>query len=268
MPAPVARALAVRQGWLMAEPHIRVGIGGWTFPPWRGTFYPPGLPQSRELEYGSGQFRALEINATFYGRQKPASWAKWAATVPDGFQFAIKGSRFIVTRSRLADAGEGIGNFFAQGLDALGPKLGPILWMLDERRAFDRDDIARFLELLPRGLEGLPLRHAIEARHDSFRNEAFFALCRERDVATVFVDSDNAPSIEADTASFTYARLKRMREDVPTGYDDQALDAFAGKARQWSSDGRDSYIFMINGAKVRAPAAALALQQRLGIAKD
>ena len=251
----------------MADPNIRIGIGGWTYPPWRGTFYPPGLPQARELEYGAGQFRALEINATFYGRQKPSSWEKWAATVPDGFQFAIKGSRFIVTRSRLADAGEGIGNFFAQGLEALGPKLGPILWMLDERRVFDRDDIAGFLDLLPRELGGLPVRHAIEARHDSFHDEAFFALCRERDVAVVFVDSDKAPSIEADTASFTYARLKRMRDEVPAGYDEDALDGFATKARQWSSDGRDSYIFMINGAKVRAPAAALALQHRLGIAK-
>ena len=140
--------------------------------------------------------------------------------------------------------------------------------MFDERRAFDRDDFARFLDLLPRELGGHPVRHAIEARHESFRNDAFFALCRERHVAVAFVDSDTSPLIEADTANFTYARLKRMREEVPTGYDDEALDGFAEKARQWSNDGRDSYLFMINGAKVRAPAAALALQQRLGIAKD
>ena len=250
----------------MADPIVRVGIGGWTYPPWRDTFYPKGLAQARELEFGSRQFGALEINATYYGRQKPASWAKWASTVPDGFQFAIKGSRFVVTRKKLAEAGEGIENFFAQGLTALGPKLGPILWMLDARRAFDRDDIARFLDLLPRQHDSVPLRHAVEARHDSFRNDAFFDLCSEHDIAVVFADSDKAPTIEADTASFTYARLKRMREDVPTGYDGVALDGFAQAARQTAAGGRDSYIFMINGAKVRAPAAALALQQLLGIA--
>ena len=250
----------------MSEPRIRVGIGGWTYPPWRGTFYPEGLPHARELEYGSRQFRALEINATFYGRQKPSSWSKWAAATPNDFQFAIKGSRFVVTRKRLADAGEGLGNFFAQGLGALGPKLGPILWMFDERRAFDRDDLARFFDLLPGHLEGLPLRHAVEARHESFQDDTFFNLCRNHDIAVVFADSETTPAIVADTASFTYSRLKRMSEDVQTGYDDDALARFAGEARKTAASGRDAFIFMINGAKVRAPAAALALQQRLGIA--
>ena len=129
----------------MTKATLRVGIGGWTYPPWRGTFYPPGLAQSAELEHAARKFGAIEINATFYGRQSPASWQKWAAAVPDGFQFAIKGSRFCVTRPKLADAGEGVGNFLAQGLAALGPKLGPILWMLAARRAFDHDDIAAFL---------------------------------------------------------------------------------------------------------------------------
>ena len=247
----------------MSNPVIRVGIGGWTYPPWRGAFYPDGLSQKRELEYAAGQFGAIEINATFYGRQSPKSWENWAKAVPDGFQFAIKGSRFCVTRPRLADAGEGVGNFLAQGLSALGDKLGPILWMLAARRDFDREDIARFLALLPRKLDGLPLRHAIEPRHDSFRDETFFVLCREHDVAVVFGDDDEFPTIEADTASFAYARLQRMREDAPTGYDEVALDRFETKARRWAQGGRDSYIFMINGAKVRAPAAALALQERL-----
>ena len=183
--------------------------------------------------------------------------------MPDGFQFAIKGSRFCVTRPKLADAGEGIGNFLAQGLSALGAKLGPILWMLAARRQFDRDDIAAFFKLLPREIDGIPLRHALEPRHDSFRDDRFFALCREHDVAVVFGDDDEFPCIEADTASFAYARLQRMREEVPTGYDEAALDGFAAKALSWRKDGRDGYIFMINGAKVRAPAAALALQQKL-----
>lgn len=183
--------------------------------------------------------------------------------MPDGFQFAIKGSRFCVTRPKLADAGEGVGNFLAQGLGALGAKLGPILWMLAARRKFDRDDIEAFLTLLPRSLDGIPLRHAIEPRHDSFRDERFFELCRAHDVAVVFGDDDAFPCIEADTASFAYARLQRMREKLPTGYDEAALDAFAERARRWRKAGRDAYLFMINGAKVRAPAAALALQERL-----
>jgi uncharacterized protein YecE (DUF72 family) len=249
----------------MSQAQIRVGIGGWTYPPWRGVFYPDKLPQSRELEYASRAFGAIEINATFYGRQSPKSWTTWEKTVPDGFQFAVKASRFCVTRSRLSEGAEGIGNFFAQGFAALGPKLGPILWQFAARRQFDRDDIAGFIDLLPTELDGMPLRHAIEPRHESFRDERFFGLCRARGIAVVFEDSDEYPCIEADTASFAYARLQRMREEVPTGYDDKALDAFAERARKWQKDGRDAYIFMINGAKVRAPAAALALQDKLGI---
>ncbi len=248
----------------MTEGVIRIGLGGWTYPPWRGCFYPPGLPQRRELEYAASQFGAIEINATFYGRQSPNSWAAWAAQVPDGFQFAIKGSRYCVTRPRLSDAGEGVATFFAQGMAALGPRLGPILWLFAARRRFNRDDIAGFLDLLPLELDGIPLRHVIEPRHESFRDRHFFDLCRARNVAVVFGDDDEFPCIDADTASFAYARLQRMCEDVPTGYEHAQLDAFARKARGWVKAGRDAYIFMINGAKIRAPAAALALQERLG----
>jgi uncharacterized protein YecE (DUF72 family) len=245
---------------------IRIGIGGWTYAPWRGSFYPDGLPQRAELEYAARRFGAIEINATFYGRQSPKSWAAWGDAVPDGFQFAIKGSRFCVTRPRLADAGEGVGNFLDQGLTVLGPKLGPLLWMLAARRRFDADDIAAFFALLPRERDGLALRHVIEPRHESFRDERFFDLARAHDVAVVFGDDDEFPCIDADTASFAYTRLQRMREDIATGYDEAALDVFATRARRWAGDGRDSYMFMINGAKLRAPAAAMALQQRLGIA--
>jgi uncharacterized protein YecE (DUF72 family) len=247
----------------MSEGKIRIGIGGWTYPPWRGIFYPEKLPQSKELEYASRQLSAIEINATFYGRQKPKSWETWEKTVPDGFQFAIKGSRFCVGRSRLCEGAEGIGNFFAQGFTALGPKLGPMLWQFAPRRKFDPDDIAGFIDLLPEKLDGIALRHAIEPRHESFRDEKFFRLCRERNIAVVLEDSEDYPTIEADTADFTYARLQRMHDQVPTGYDDRSLDRFAAKARQWRDEGRDAYIFMINGAKERAPAAALALQERL-----
>jgi uncharacterized protein YecE (DUF72 family) len=245
-------------------PTIRVGIGGWTYEPWRKSFYPDDLPQKRELEFAAQTFGAIEINATFYGRQSPKSWEGWAKAVPDDFQFSIKGSRFVVTRPNLADAGEGIGNFLAQGLSALGPKLGPILWMLAARRKFDQADIAAFLKLLPPQLDGLPLRHVIEPRHESFRDEAFFSLCRDRDVAVVWGDDDDFPLLDADTASFRYARLQRMNEDVPTGYDDISIERFADMVEGWA---KDSYVFMINGAKIRAPAAARALQERLGIAK-
>jgi uncharacterized protein YecE (DUF72 family) len=245
----------------MAVGAIRVGIGGWTYPPWRGTFYPDKLPQSKELEYASRQLGAIEINATFYGRQSPKSWANWAKVAPEGFQFAVKGSRYCVMRPKLGDTKEGLEGYFAQGMAALGPKLGPILWQFAARRKFDREDIAAFLQLLPRDLEGIPLRHAIEPRHESFRDDKFFDLCREHNAAVVFEDSDDYPCIEADTADFSYARLQRMSEEVPTGYEDAALESFAARAWKWQSKG-DAYLFMINGAKVRAPAAALALQSK------
>jgi uncharacterized protein YecE (DUF72 family) len=249
----------------MSEGKIRIGIGGWTYPPWRGVFYPERLAQKKELEYASHALTAIEINATFYGRQSAKSWAAWEKVVPDGFQFAVKGSRYCVMKSKLAEAGDGLSGFFAQGFAALGPKLGPILWQFAARRKFDSDDIARFIDLLPEKLEGLELRHTIEPRHESFRDEKFFDLCRARNVAVVFEDSDEYPLIEANTADYAYARLQCMCEDVGTGYDGAALDGFAERAREWRRNGRDAYIFMINGAKVRAPAAAIALQERLGI---
>ncbi len=248
----------------MTRGRIRIGIGGWTYPPWRGTFYPPGLPQKRELEYASNHLGAIEINATFYGRQSPKSWQSWAETVPDDFEFSIKASRFCVTRPNLGDAAEGIATYFAQGMAALGSKLGPVLWMLASRRKFDADDIAAFLEILPRDLGGIPLRHVIEPRHESFRNERFYELCRSRGVAIALGDDDEFPCIDADTADFRYARLQRMNESIATGYDEAKLDQFAERMNRWAQDGRDVYGFLINGAKSKAPAAALALQERLG----
>jgi len=247
----------------VSEGRVRIGIGGWTYAPWRGVFYPDKLPQKQELEYASRQLGVIEINATFYGRQSPKSWQNWEKIAPNGFQFAVKGSRYCVMKSKLAEAGEGLAGFFAQGFAALGDKLGPILWQFTNYRKFDREDIAGFVDLLPDKLDGITLRHAIEPRHESFRDDKFFDLCRARNVAVVLEDSDDYPTIEADTADFAYARFQRMSEDIPTGYDNAALDGFAARARAWAKDGRDAYIFMINGAKVRAPAAALALQERL-----
>ena len=247
----------------MSEGKIRIGIGGWTYEPWRGLFYPDKLPRSKELEFASRRLSAIEINSTFYGRQKPASWEAWEKTVPEGFQFAIKGARYCVSRSRLAEGAEGLSKFFAQGFTALGPKLGPILWQFLPRRKFDADDIAGFFKLLPEKLDGITLRHAIEPRDDSFRDDRFFRLCRDRNIAIVHEDADDYPLIEADTADFVYARLQRMRGDVTTGYDEKSLKKFTALARKWRKGDRETYIFMINGAKERAPAAALALQERL-----
>src|SRR4051812_31868006 len=216
----------------MSEAQIRIGIGGWTFPPWRGVFYPDKFPQAKELEYASSKLGAIEINAIFYSRQSAKSWEKWGNTVPEGFQFAIKGSRYCVMRSRLCEGAEGIANFFAQGFAALGEKLGPILWQFAPRRKFDRDDIAAFIDLLPKELGGIRLRHAIEPRHDSFNDKKFFTLCRARNIAIVLEDSDEYPTIDVETADFSYARLQRMREDVLTGYDDAALDLFAERTRR------------------------------------
>lgn len=247
----------------MTSGNIRVGIGGWTYEPWRGVFYPPGLPQAREFAHAVSHVTTIEINATFYGRQKPASWAKWAAGAPDGFRFAVKGSRYCVTRPRLADAGDGIAQFFEQGMVELGDKLGPVLWQFAPNRHFDADDVAAFLALLPETLGSLQLRHVIEPRHASFDDPAFVALAAKHNVAIAFADDEVHPCIDAATADFAYARLQRQREEIETGYDADELDVWSERANGWAKGGREVYVYMINGAKVRAPAAAQSLLARL-----
>ncbi len=248
----------------MGQGKIHVGVGGWTFAPWRGTFFPAGLPHARELEHASRQITAIEINGTYYRTQAPASFAKWRDATPPGFVFTVKASRYCTNRTKLAEAGESIARFIGSGLTELGDKLGPILWQLMPTKQFDAADCEAFLALLPASHGGLPLRHAIEPRHDSFRDAAFIALARRHDVAIVFADSARHPEIDAPTAGFTYARLQQSREEVATGYDDAALDRWADRARGWAADGRDAFVFFISGAKVRAPAAAQALIARLG----
>lgn len=247
----------------MAAGSIRAGIGGWTFEPWRGTFYPEGLPQARELEYAGQHLTAIEINGTFYRTQAPASFVKWRDAVPESFVFSVKASRFCTNRKVLAEAGESIGKFLGQGLTELGGKLGPILWQLAATKKFDPDDMAAFLALLPAQQDGLPLRHALEARHESFDDPAFFEMARRHNVAVVFADSAKYPKFDEQTADFTYARLQNTREDVPTGYTDAELDGWAKQVQGWAKGGRDVFAFFISGAKVRAPAAAQALIARL-----
>lgn len=241
---------------------IRVGIGGWTYEPWRGVFYPDGHPQKRELDYAAGHVTAIEINATFYGRQKPASYRNWAAAVPDGFKFTLKASRYSTARKVLAEGGDSIRTFLEQGFTELGDRLGPILWQFAATKTFDRDDFARFLDLIPATQDGTTLQHALEPRHESFRDPAFYALASARNMAIVFADDDEFPAIDEATADFAYARLQRTVEDVPTGYTDAALDGWAAKAKDWGKRG-DAYVFFIAGAKVRNPAAAQALIGKL-----
>lgn len=243
--------------------NIYVGIGGWTFEPWRGTFYPDKHPQKRELEYAGQHLTGIEINGTYYGSQKPESFANWAASVPDGFQFSVKASRFTTNRKILADGAASIEKFLTQGLTRLGDRLGPIHWQFMATKKFDRDDFAGFLDLLPDSQDGVPLRHAIEVRHESFRDPAFIAMLRERNMAVVYADSDEFPCIDEQTADFTYARLQRSQEDIETGYDAAALDKWAAQTKAWAKGDRDVFLFFIAGAKVRNPAAAQALIARL-----
>lgn len=255
---------------------IRVGIGGWTFEPWRGTFYPKGLKHAEELSYASRHVTAIEINGTFYRTQSAASFRKWFEETPDDFVFSIKGHRAVVNAKKLAESGDALDWFFKSGVLELGPKLGPLLWQLAPYKKFDVEDIEGFISLLPREHDGRPLRHVLEVRHESFLVPEFVALLRKHNVATVYADSDDYPAMADVTADFVYARLQRTEEGVETGYPQKVIAAWAERARAWESGGepddlarvsdkkpakkrRDVFVFMIAGAKVRAPAAAQAL---------
>jgi uncharacterized protein YecE (DUF72 family) len=259
---------------------IRVGIGGWTYAPWRGTFYPEGLAQKRELEFASRAVTAIEINGTYYSSFKPASFAAWAAAAPPGFVFAVKASRFCTNRKVLAEAGESVARFVGQGIVELGDKLGPILWQFMATKKFDPDDFGAFLALLPATEAGVPLRHAVQIRHESFAVPEFIAMARAAGVSIVFADSADYPAIADISGDFVYARLEAAREEEPAGYAPDALDRWAAAARDWAAgespaglpyaaapapkQPREVFVFAINGAKVRAPAAAQALIERLG----
>ncbi len=259
---------------------IRIGVGGWSFAPWRNNFYPDGLVQRHELEYASRHLRAIEINSTFYRAQKPAIYARWAEQTPDGFVFSLKAPRFITQRRQLADVGGLVHGFVDGGLAELGDRLGPILWQMPPTRAFDVDDLAAFLDSLPRELNGQPLRHALEVRHASFLSETYVALARAHRVATVFTDSPHYPSMADITGEFIYARLMRSADRSPAGYAPAKLDRWAAHASDWAAGEdpaalphvgavqanakpRDVFVYFIGAAKQRNPAAAMALQSRV-----
>lgn len=258
---------------------IRIGIGGWTYEPWRGVFYPPGLAQRRELEYASDKLTSIEINGTYYGSQKPESFARWHSETPDDFVFALKGPRFTTNRRVLAEAGESIERFFKSGVTELRGKLGPINWQFAPTKRFDPSDFEAFLKLLPASVDGLPIRHAVEVRHDSFRTPDFIGLARSYDVAVVIAADSTYPQIADLTAPFVYARIMGTAETEEAGYSDQALDLWAERAKTWVSgdmphgmitagapqadrECRDVFLYVISGHKVRNPAAATALIKR------
>jgi uncharacterized protein YecE (DUF72 family) len=260
---------------------IRTGIGGWTFEPWRGVFYPDDLKQKDELRFASRALRAIEINGTYYSSFKPDSWKKWRDETPDDFVFTVKGSRFVTNRRVLAEAGESLEKFFGQGIAELGDKLGPIFWQFAPTKRFDPEDFGGFLKLLPKTLDGRPLRHAVEVRHDSFVDADFVALLRGHSVACVLADHASYPEIADLTADFAYLRLQTGSDDIETAYPAADLDLWAKRlevlARGDEADGlqkadpataapkapRDVFAFVIHEGKVRAPAAAMALQSRV-----
>ncbi len=262
------------------KPRIRIGVGGWTYAPWRGVFYPEGLPQKRELEHASRKLTSIEINGTYYKLQKPDTFAKWHDEAPDDFVFALKGPRFVTNRRVLSDAGPSIERFFASGVMALEAKLGPINWQLMPTKAFDPVDFAGFLKLLPRRVDGRLIRHAVEVRHDSFRSADLVALAREHAVAIVLAGDSRYPQIADQTAPFVYARIMGTTDNEPLGYADAALDRWVDRARLLASGivptdlatvgraaraktSRDVFLYVISGFKVRNPAAAVAMIRRL-----
>ena len=237
---------------------IFVGVGGWNFAPWRGSFYPQGLPQAKELHHASRELTSIEINSTFYGLQKPATFQKWHDETPGEFVFSVKAPRFVTHRRRLADAGPSLERFLGSGMLRLADKLGPINWQLAPEKEFDAQDVAGFLDLLPREVEGRPLRHALEARHPSFDCEEFLALAREHEVAIVEAGDSQYPHLEARTASFSYLRLMGTKADSPRGYTPAALTRWREHALDLARAG-DVFLYFISGAKERNPHAARAL---------
>jgi uncharacterized protein YecE (DUF72 family) len=267
---------------------FRVGISGWVYPPWRGVFYPKGLAQKNELAYASSQVNSVEINGSFYSLHRPSSWQNWRDSTPDDFVFAAKGARFITHTKRLREIDKPLANFFAQGILALGPKLGCVLWQLPPTLAFDPHELEGFLSRLPRTtaeaaalarhhdarMDGRsyletdadrPLRHSMEVRHASFDDERYFGLLREYGVASVIADTAGKwPRFDRDTADFAYVRLHGDTKIYESGYDDNALDAWAVRIRAWLDAGHDAFVYFDNDIKVRAPLDAMGLLARLG----
>jgi uncharacterized protein YecE (DUF72 family) len=260
--------------------HLYIGVGGWTFEPWRGVFYPEKLVQAKELEYAASKLTSIEINGTYYGSQKPESFRKWAREVPDGFVFSVKGPRFATNRRVLAEAGDSIKRFYDSGVLELGDRLGPVLWQFAPTKKFDESDFGKFLELLPRKLEGRSLRHVVEVRNDSFCAPDFVALLRKFETPVVFAEHGKYPAIADVVGDFVYARLQKGNDEIKTCYPPKQLDAWAKRLQLWADGGepddlprvdstrakkvpRDVFAYVIHEGKVRAPAGAMELIARV-----
>lgn len=257
---------------------IRAGIGGWTFEPWEGTFYPEKLTKKRQLEYAGSKLEAIEVNGTYYGSQKPATFAKWASEVPDGFIFSLKASRFVTNRKVLAEAEESMTKFLTQGLTELGDHLGPILWQFAPTKKFEPDDFAAFLALLPEKQDGLRLQHVVEVRNDSFQVPEFIELLAKHNVAVVCADHHDYPMLPDVTADFVYCRLQKGEDDIETCYPEKDVKAWSKRLKTYASGGapddlpmiapdrkakktpRDVFAFFITGGKINAPNGAQLLQ--------
>ena len=257
-----AKAIA---GKTLQAGRIHVGVGGWTYEPWRGNFFPEGLPHHQELAYASRQLTGIEVNGTYYRTFKPGVFAAWRDETPDGFVFSLKANRFATNRKQLASAAESIERFVGSGIAELGAKLGPLLWQFMPTKRFEPDDFEAFLALLPKSLDGRPLRHVLDVRHESFASPHYLALARRYGCTTVHTDAPQFPAIADDAGELAYIRLMRSEADCATGYAPAALDAWAEGARSWTGGGaqREVFIYFINGAKERAPAAALELIRRI-----
>jgi uncharacterized protein YecE (DUF72 family) len=276
MPEPCDIGMTKKSG------QIRIGIGGWTFEPWRGVFYPKGLAHAKELAYASERLTSIEVNGTFYRSQTPTTFRKWASEVPPGFVFSLKGPRFATNRRVLKEAGDSIKRFLDSGVTELGDHLGPLLWQFAPTKKFDEADFGGFLELLPDTFDGRKLRHVVEVRHDSFLVPDFIAMLRQFNMPAVFTDHVKYPNIADITGDFLYARLQRGQDTVPTAYPPKEIGAWVARLTEWAQGGepkdlprvdtahkpktvpRDVFAYVIHEGKVRAPAAAMALIERLG----
>jgi len=261
---------------------IRTGIGGWVYKPWRETFYPQEVKAADELRYAASRLRTIEINGTFYRTQSPQTFRQWHDETPDDFMFSVKAQRGAAQRKDPAEAAPSVERFLQSGLTELGPKLGPILWQLPAGRRFERDVMTAFLDLLPDRLDGIALRHVMEAEHPSFATEDALALLAERGVALAILDKGEQPPVGAVTAPFVYLRLQNTQDEEPAGYASAGLRRWAERLQDWAAGGspddlpspvaaekrpRDVFAYVIAGAKHRAPAAALALAERAGVSR-
>ncbi|MCO5159386.1 MAG: DUF72 domain-containing protein [Aquamicrobium sp.] len=266
---------------MSAAGEIRAGMGGWTFEPWEGTFYPDKLAKAKQLRHAAGQVKTIEVNGTYYSTFKPETFAKWAADAPDGFVFSLKAIRFSTNRRVLAEAGESVQRFLDSGVAELGDKLGPILWQFAPTKKFDAADFEGFLKVLPAKQAGVSLRHALEVRHDSFNVPEFVALARKHGAAIVYAHHAAYPEIADVTGDFVYARLQRGSDDNANCYPERELDGWALRAKEWAAGGqpgdlpyadasvtaakkkRDVFVYFITEGKSRAPFGAMALQKRV-----